>query len=1001
MADTHSPDTCDCCAGIDASTPRRIHNPPGLPAIAYRMGRHGDFLASIQARLSSSDHPALAAFDARETSDFTLALADALAASLDVLTFYAERTANEHYLRTATERLSVREMARLIGYRLAPGLAAGAHLAFTLQDLPGEPEQRVTIPVGARVQSVPSQDEQAQTFETVAAIEARAGWNAMQVQQTVPWHPRRGDTEMWLSGIDNHLAPGDAILIVGAEREANPNSKHWEVRILSTVEPDQTAGRTHITWHEPLGSRIPPMTPTSRGVQVFALRQRTALFGHNAPDPRLLSNKDSNIRDLITDKRWKNFQLDPYRFDLATDNPKIVVGSWIVLVSNDPVFGYADLPGYVGLYRAESVRHLTRSDFGLSSSIVRIQPSGENVTPGQFDLRKTLVLAQSEALTPAPTPLRHPVWGETLTLDQRVDDLQPGQALALCGPRQRIAVKPGANGLQFKQDGDASLDLVEGDELFLLAPAERLTRVEVLSLYPPRRYLTLTTYWNPAPVGRNLKFFMRVAGNATADNKPNSEASTDPESSDRFASHEVTVVTTKSSPVVVYRDTATVLTPNEFTDLLGSDDVRLRLRVADRDGNHGTLEAHGDQIALAASRDDDPLQSEIAFIAANNDAIEYDGDHTTLKLQAPLQHVYARPGLRINANVAPATHGETVEAILGSGDASQPDQQFTLGQAPLTYVSAATPSGRASTLELRVNDVLWREAPSLYAAPPDARVYATWQDDATNTVVQFGDGKEGARPPSGESNLRVKYRKGLGRAGNVAADRLTTLLARPLGVSEVTNPVAASGGEDPETLAQARDNAPLTVLTLDRAVSVQDYADFARAFAGIDKAHALWIANGPDQGVFLTVAGVAGAAVPATVRNNLQQALRDYGDPLVPLRIENHRDARFHCRLALKVDAAFVAETVTEEVRQALRSAFSFDQRRFGQGVSVDEVAAVAQAVPGVVAAHVLRLYRAGEAPVRQPRLFAALPVASPTASPQAAELLTLADAPIELEMLS
>ena len=457
----------------------------------------------------------------------------------------------------------------------------------------------------------------------------------------------------------------------------------------------------------------------------------------------------------------------------------------------------------------------------------------------------------------------------------------------------------------------------------------------------------------------------------------------------------------ETQPPLIHYYTATTLTASEFTELLGNGDARLRLRLADRDGNHGTLEARGEQIALAASREDDPLQSEIVFIAMDNDAVEPERDRTRLKLQAPLQQVYARPELRINANVAPATHGETVEAILGSGDASQPDQQFTLGQAPLTHVSAATPSGRASTLELRVNDLLWQEVPSLYAAPSDARVYATWQDDDARTTVQFGDGTEGARPPSGESNLRVKYRKGLGRAGNVAAGRLTTLLARPLGVSEVSNPVAASGGEDAETLAQARDNAPLTVLTLDRAVSLRDYADFARAFAGIDKAHALWIASGPGQGLFLTVAGVAGAAVPATVRNNLQQALREYGDPLLPLRIENHRDARFHCRVALKIDAAFVAETVTEEVRQALRSAFSFDQRRFGQGVSVDEVAAVAQAVPGVVAAHVLRLYRAGEAPVRQPRLFAALPVASPTASPQAAELLTLADAPIELEMLS
>ncbi|MDO9170814.1 MAG: hypothetical protein Q7W29_03185, partial [bacterium] len=168
------PGDCGCCAGVDADTPARVHNPPGQPAIAYRVGRHGDFLASMQARLSSTDTPALAALGTRELSDFSLALADAMATSLDVLGFYTERYAQEHYLRTATERLSVREMARLIGYRLAPGVAASTHLAFKLLEAPGAaPPEPILIPVGTRVQSVPGQDETAQSFETVAEIPAR------------------------------------------------------------------------------------------------------------------------------------------------------------------------------------------------------------------------------------------------------------------------------------------------------------------------------------------------------------------------------------------------------------------------------------------------------------------------------------------------------------------------------------------------------------------------------------------------------------------------------------------------------------------------------------------------------------------------------------------------------------------------------------------------------------------------------------------------------------
>ena len=52
----------------------------------------------------------------------------------DVLTFYQERLANESFLRTASERRSILELARLIGYELHPGVAASGFLAFTLDD---------------------------------------------------------------------------------------------------------------------------------------------------------------------------------------------------------------------------------------------------------------------------------------------------------------------------------------------------------------------------------------------------------------------------------------------------------------------------------------------------------------------------------------------------------------------------------------------------------------------------------------------------------------------------------------------------------------------------------------------------------------------------------------------------------------------------------------------------------------------------------------------------
>lgn len=929
---TKTPD-CGCCAGIDAATPRRLTNPPGQDAIAYRIGRHGDFLESMRARLSSADAPALAALTTREASDVTLALTDALASSLDVLAFYTERVANEHYLRTATERLSVREMARLIGYQLAPGVAAGTHLAFTLKGVPGAPVEPITIPVGTRVQSVPGQDEQAQSFETVSAVPANPQWNAIPEQTGTPWRPQLGDTEVWLEGLGTQLQPGDAILIVGADRLQNAGSERWDVRVIDQVEPDNANERTRVHWSHPLGSEFPPMTPASVGAQVHVFRQRTALFGHNAPDPNLMGNQDSTVSTLIDitgsgNSKWKNFNINTSRIDLDTDNPKITAGTWVALVSNQRRFGSADLPGYTELYRANKIVHSTRTDFALSSKITRVYPdTTENYTATRFGLRRTLALAHSEQLATVATPLFHPVYGDRLTLSRRVDDLLPGQPIALIGRRQRIGIPPRVTGLSLALDGGGSVSLTGEDELFLLAPA------------------------------------VRIIGSSTL----------------------------------------VALGAETFATAIGNPSVRLRLKLLDRDGRRGTLIAKANEIRLRESEDDDEAVMEIAFIATANDPITHDRDHTYLKLKEAMSHAYERASLHINANVAPATHGESVEEILGSGDGSVANPRFALNQAPLTYVSASTPSGRASTLQMRVNDVLWQEVPTLHAQAPNTHVFETLQSDSGVTTVQFGDGTQGARLPSGESNLRVRYRKGLGAAGNVAADKLTTLLSRPLGVSDATNPEPATGGEDAETLARARDNAPLTVLTLERAVSIDDYANFARAFAGIDKAHALWIPAGPARGVFLTIAGVDGAEVPESSDTfaNLSDALATYGDPLVPLRMTNYADARFRCRLSVKVLAAFEIDPVLDEVDTALGEHFGFARRGFGQTVSVDEAAAVAQAVRGVEAVHVTRLHKSGNPPKVVPRLFAALPVPSLTALPQAAQLLTLDDAlPVELEVL-
>ncbi len=371
--------------------------------------------------------------------------------------------------------------------------------------------------------------------------------------------------------------------------------------------------------------------------------------------------------------------------------------------------------------------------------------------------------------------------------------------------------------------------------------------------------------------------------------------------------------------------------------------------------------------------------------------------YTEVTFDPELAGTYVRSTVSIDANVAPGTHGETTTEILGSGDASQAFQRFALKQPPLTYVSAATASGATSTLVVRVDGVAWTEVDWLYGSEPTDRVYAVMTAPDGSTVVQFGDGTTGARPGSGTNNIQATYRHGIGTAGLARPGQISTLLSRPLGLKAATNPVASSGAADPETVQQARANAPFTIKTLDRIVSLEDVGDFAAASAGIAKSGVSWTWDGTRYVACVTVAGVAGAAVaPGTPQfTSLLQAMLAAGDGTLAVALCSYVPVTFTVAATVTADPTLVGADVLGAVKATLSQTFSFDARAFGQPVFASEVIAAVQNVPGVVAMTLGTFAKVGSSPGSPGD---AIPAAAATLGSQGlvgAELLTLAAGPL------
>jgi hypothetical protein len=945
------PTLCGCCDGIAQETPELVYNRPGLSAITYRIGTHNTFLASLLASLSSSiippwaplgtdiTDPSLASFNpavalallrTRDTSDFSIALLDSWATTLDILTFYQERIANEFYLRTAVDAASITDLAQLVGYQPSPGVAASCYLAFTLNNAPGSPDN-VPIPAGTRVQSVPGPGQQPQVFETSSDITALIELNAIPPVTTSAWALNSGITSIWIQGVSNNINVGDVILFVNqAFYNQSSSGAAADFHYVTAVTVDPTSGNTLIQWDQAL---IWPIA-NDQTASLYVFRKKAALFGVQAPDPRTLSTHGNNIKNLPGypsggDGDW-TFQYKSNTYQISLDasypgnNPQSGQPAWTLLIT----------PDYTAVFQIKSAADFGPHNYTLTAkttqltlftNYLQLAPASPSYTADELlsnivgETRSASAYIQSNQLTIADPPntagttydgyscqpgLLMPVAGTSVELIT-TEQLAAGQPVAVSGNRLRLQVAA-----SFATSNDTATGFAPGNSTGFLPLAP--DQVFLIDAYPP------------APVSGS-------------------------------------------------------------TDKLWS--------VITTDGVAGLLKIANENVLLAPSEASDPLAGETALLSGPPSP---NGPIVTLTFQQALTRIYDLSAVTVNANTVAATNGETMYQILGNGDSTNPALNFQLQQSPLTYVSSPLNNGAVSTLQVWVNNLEWQQVSNFVDSGPTDRVYITQTDSTETVTVQFGDGQQGEVTPTGQMNIRAVYRKGIGSAGNVNSGQLSQALDRPQGLKSVTNPDPATGGADPDTASDARISAPLNVLTLGRVVSLEDYQNYALAYAGIAKALATWTWVNRRRSVFLTVAGDNGEVYQSSDQTigNLISSLQDVGNPYVPVFIPSpsYNPILFEVGANIQVDSEYDPTQVQAQVWQALSTAFSFNQRQIGQGVAQSEIIAVIQMVPGVLAVELTIFNLQGTAPVSPlpSILLASSPAAGTQGEPTGAQLLTL-----------
>jgi predicted phage baseplate assembly protein len=1061
--------TCGCCSGIEPVTPVPILNRPGLSALAYRVGTHASFLETMLARLSA--YPELKSLKTRLDSDPAIAFLDAWATVADVLSFYQERIANEGYLRTATERQSILELGRLVGYRLRPGVAASVYLAYTI-----EKDQSVEIVPGNRAQSLPAPGELPQSFETSDPLLAKAAWNQLKPRLTRPQRlSSDGGSQLYFQGITTNLKPNDPLLFVtdgfdqpvlrrieqvelqqaenrtrvtlqplpilsgersersiqtissdralsrspdaafGSDSDGSPDEKPLEIalqkldrlvapltkppslqppnslqlrrdiaktfaleadnnpRLLTAFQP-RLADALYNAWQS-----ISVQDVAQPRVTVYALRARASVFGHNA-----LKRSVQDGREVFPPIEWKftdtNDPPAPQPLNLVLFlTPGSDGGSPSGSSSGSPSIRLAASSPPAPLWLLTT--RLTIGDQTVSDEGRQLSSQGQtfSIPPANNPTAApivTVTVSQFSSTAQLPLMLEFAFPNRQVTLQVGIDANQrlqinssgsdPTQILLQSTSAQPSSSTPGTTDLFSSRESELNNGVtitVDGNFRQTAQFTETSSVLWLDATYGqilPQSWIVID---RPQALGmipqRVISRVAAVSERSRNDYSVSAKATRIELERHRWIDPSQDTFQVIRETAVFAQSEALTLAEEPILDIVGAssqtsspaDEIELSQLYRD-------LEA-GRWIIVSGERADLPgasgvRVSELVMLAGVeqrlDDSLRGDTAHTVLRLAQPLAYQYKRDTVTLFGNVVKATHGETRAEVLGSGNASQSLQAFKLQQAPVTYLAAPTAAGSVSTLQVRVNDILWHEADSLATLTPTDRNFITQTDDQNKTTVIFGNGHQGARPPSGVENIKATYRVGIGLPGNVKAEQISLLATRPLGVKSVINLLPAAGGADRESRDQGRRNLPLALLALDRLVSVSDYADFARTFAGIGKASAARLSDGQRQLIHLTIAGTTDQPIDVNsdLYQNLLLALKQFGDPQQSLRVELRELLLLVISAKVKILPDFLWEAVAPQIRAALLEQFSFDRRQLGQPAYLSDVIRTIQQIPGV-----------------------------------------------------
>jgi hypothetical protein len=249
----------------------------------------------------------------------------------------------------------------------------------------------------------------------------------------------------------------------------------------------------------------------------------------------------------------------------------------------------------------------------------------------------------------------------------------------------------------------------------------------------------------------------------------------------------------------------------------------------------------------------------------------------------------------------------------------------------------------------------WIRVDNITTVPANLAAYSVYVNASGFTEIAFGNRLGGRIPPVG-ARIEANYATCSGSVGNIPANRVTSFRGSVPEGLRIVGSSSFSLGSDGESIDSIKRSLRALTRAQERAVTLQDFADYANLIPGVFKAVAAYDADEKEVTVYAlpfienyTSYTAASVPVPQDIRDQIVNEITPRMLLGVDLTTSEQVElVTLNVTGTIYVEPRFVAVAVKKAVENALDGLLSIENLEFGQEIPLGEVYRTLMSVTGV-----------------------------------------------------